>query len=169
MEPRRTALIKAIQQAAIILVVACTLALGTNSLRSGGIPLAGDWSADPGFTDNSGQNLVIGLAEASRMYAQDAAIFVDARPESQYNQGHIKGAVCLPWQEADRRFMEVADRLEDQKTIITYCDGKYCELSHELALFLSDMGFKDVRVLVNGWTKWRRAGLPTQKKEQRNG
>jgi len=150
-------------------VIACLLAVCTNILRDSGLPLVGDWSADSRFADNSGQSLVIGLTAASRMYAENKVMFVDARPESQYNQGHIKGAVCLPWHEANRRFMEVADRLEGEKTIICYCDGENCELSHELALFLEDMGFEDVRVLVNGWTKWRRAGLPTQKEDRENG
>lgn len=71
--------------------------------------------------------------------------------------------MSLPWQEADRYFMELADRLDVAETIVTYCDGVSCELSHELALFLKEMGFENVRVLVNGWTVWQQAGLPTAK------
>lgn len=157
-------LIKAIWQTAGIIVLACILAVSVNLLRDSGIPFAGDWSADSRFTDDSGQSLVISLKDASLKYAENKAVFVDARPESQYDQGHIKGAVNLPWQEVDERFMEVADRLEGGKTIICYCDGKYCELSHDLALFLADMGFEDAKVLVDGWTKWRKAGLPAKTK-----
>ena len=164
MKSRKTIRIKAAGQAGAIIVIACLLAVCTNLLRDNGLPLVGDWSADSRFADNSGQSLVIGLTAASRMYADNQAVFVDARPAAQYDQGRIKGAVSLPWQNAHERFMEVAARLEGEKTIICYCDGENCELSHELALFLSDMGFENVRVLVNGWTKWRRAGLPTKTK-----
>ena len=38
-----------------------------------------------------------------------------------------------------------------------------CELSHDLAIFLTDIGFADVRVLVNGWTVWQAAVSPTKK------
>ncbi len=162
-------LTKAIWQAAGIIVLACFLAASVNLLRDSGIPFLGDWSADTRFTDDSGQSLVISLKEASRLYAENKAVFVDARPEYQYDRGRIKGAVSLPWQDADDRFLEVTDRLEGKETIITYCDGENCELSHELALFLSDMGFEDVRVLVNGWAKWRNAGLPTQGEGRDNG
>jgi 3-mercaptopyruvate sulfurtransferase SseA len=62
----------------------------------------------------------------------------------------------------DRYFMESLDRLEAAETLITYCDGESCDLSHELALFLRELGFQDVRVLVNGWTVWREAGLPAE-------
>ncbi|MCF8026313.1 MAG: rhodanese-like domain-containing protein [Desulfobacteraceae bacterium] len=161
---RRSIRIKALRQAGGIILMACLLAVCTNLLRDNGLQLVGDWSADSRFADNSGESLVIDLTAASRMYTEDKAVFVDARPASQYDQGHIKGAVSLPWQDANERFMEVAPQLEGEKTIICYCDGESCELSHELALFLSDMGFKNVRVLVNGWTKWHSAGLPTKTK-----
>ena len=84
------------------------------------------------------------------------------RPESEYAEGHIQGALSIPSQEADDYFMEAADRLSAAKAIITYCDGENCELSHDLALFLKDMGVENVRVLVNGWTVWHEAGLPTE-------
>jgi rhodanese-related sulfurtransferase len=48
----------------------------------------------------------------------DAALFVDARPENQYAQGHIHGALSLPWQDVDRYFVEIADPLEEQKRIV---------------------------------------------------
>lgn len=57
--------------------------------------------------------------------------------------------------------MDMADCLEGSEAIVTYCDGESCDLSHELALFLKEMGFENVRVLVNGWSVWQQAGLPT--------
>jgi len=54
-------------------------------------------------------------------------------------------------------------KLEEKDTLVTYCDGEDCALSHDLAMFLKDLGYGDVRVLVNGWTVWQDAGLPVQK------
>jgi rhodanese-related sulfurtransferase len=120
----------------------------------------GDWSVEARFADAAGDSLVIALDEAAALFEQDAVVFLDARPTDQYEKGHIRGALNLPWQEVDRYFMELAGRLEDSKMIVAYCDGESCDLSHELALFLKEMGFADVRVLVNGWTVWLQAGLP---------
>jgi 3-mercaptopyruvate sulfurtransferase SseA len=64
--------------------------------------------------------------------------------------------------------MEAVDRLETAETLICYCDGENCELSHDLALFLANMGFEDTRVLVNGWTVWKEAGLPAQSRNTNN-
>jgi rhodanese-related sulfurtransferase len=106
--------------------------------------------------------MVVSLDRARELFERDAGLFVDARPPGQYANGHIRGALNVPWQAVDRYFMEAADRLDGADAIVTYCDGESCDLSHELALFLKDMGFEDVRVLVNGWTVWKEAGLPTE-------
>lgn len=152
---------KALWQIPLLIIAAGVIAIGVNLLRPDGIPFVGDGSEQARFSDAAGASLVIGLEEAGRLFRQEAALFVDARPQSQFAQGHIRGALNLPWQEVDRYFMETAERLEGSRTIITYCDGDNCDLSHELALFLKDMGFENVRVLVNGWTVWKQAGLPT--------
>ncbi len=141
---------------------ACAIALGSNALRKDAIPLAADWSVEARFADAAGQDSMIDLEEARVLFERGAAVFVDARPGSQYAEGHIRGALSLPFHEVDDHFMDVADRLEVPKTIVTYCDGEGCELSHELALFLKQIGFENVRVLVNGWTVWQQAGLPTE-------
>lgn len=152
---------QALWQSFALVALACLIAVGVNYWRSDGIPVIGDWSADARFADAAGDSLVIALDQAALLYEQEAALFVDARPQSQFAQGHIRGALSLPWQEVDRFFVETAEQFGGAKTIITYCDGESCELSHDLALFLKDMGFEDVRVLVNGWSVWRQAGLAT--------
>ncbi len=152
---------KVFYQVPSLVLLAALIALGVNQIRSDGIPLVGDWSAEARFVDEAGDSLTISLDEARKRFAAGAALFLDARSPDDYARGHIGGALNLPWQGADRHFMEIADRLSGDKTIITYCDGETCDLSHELALFLKEMGFADVQVLVNGWTVWLQAGLPT--------
>jgi len=56
--------------------------------------------------------------------------------------------------------MGVTEDISPDTPIITYCDGEICELSHNLAIFLRDMGFRNVRILVNGWALWKEEGLP---------
>ncbi|MBF0230992.1 MAG: rhodanese-like domain-containing protein [Desulfamplus sp.] len=151
------------------IILAFILALTINHFRSDSIPIIGDWSVDARFSDSAGASLVISLDEAKVLFEQNHALFLDARPKDEYDEGHIAGALSLPQQEAESYFMEVAIELEasqvdinGSKVIITYCDGDTCELSHELALFLKEMGFNNVKVLVNGWSVWLEAGLPKE-------
>ena len=149
-------------QAAVIVAMALILGIGANAWRTQGIPLQADWSAEARLQDGSGNQMAIGLEAAKTLFLQGRAVFIDARSASDYRSGHIQGAVSLPWQGVDERFVQVAPQLEGGGTLITYCDGETCELSHNLARFLLDMGFEDVRVLINGWRLWKNAGLPRE-------
>ena len=111
-------------QGPALIIMAGLLAIGINHWRGSGIPLVGDWSVETRFSDDSGNSLVIGLDEAARLFDQKTALFLDARSQDQYLSGHIRGALNLPWQEVDRYFMDMADRLEGSEAIVTYCDGE---------------------------------------------
>lgn len=147
-----------------LLILAAAIALGVNCLRTDGIALVGNWSVGARFADAAGESLVVSLEEARHLFEAQGALFLDARPPHQYAEGHIQGALSLPWQEVDQSFGEIAARLEQAPAVITYCDGEGCDLSHELALFLKELGFRNARVLVNGWSVWQQAGLPIQPK-----
>ncbi|RLC04875.1 MAG: rhodanese-like domain-containing protein [Deltaproteobacteria bacterium] len=151
---------QSIWQAPVLAVLAGILTIGANHWRADSIPIVGEWSVETRFSDALGESLVVTLEQASQLFTKGNALFVDARPQNLYAQGHIRGALSIPWQDVDRYFMDAADKLDDSKTIITYCDGESCTLSHELANFLKDMGVENVRLLVNGWTIWQEAGLP---------
>ena len=163
-EPKSKALKQALWQAPTLVVLAVLIGAGVNHWRPDGIALVGDWSVEARFSDAAGASLIIDLEQARQLFEKEDALFLDARPKNEFAQGRIQGALSLPWQGVDRYLIEIADRLETQKTIIAYCDGESCDLSHELALFLKEMGFENVRVLVNGWSVWKQAGLPTDRK-----
>jgi rhodanese-related sulfurtransferase len=126
------------------------------------LALAGDWSPAGRITTATGERMDISLFEAQKLFANDAAVFIDARSAEDYSRGHIHGARSLPRQEMDLKFIDVTKDLDLETPVITYCDGETCELSHDLALFLRDAGFVNTRVLVNGWSLWRLAGMPVE-------
>lgn len=150
------------RQASVILITALMLGMGTNALRPKGLPMGSVESEGPQAGSEAAPRTTIALEEARKLKDQGRAIFVDARSAAEFAAGHIPGAVSLPWQQVDERFMDVANRLENAQEIVTYCDGASCRLSHDLAGFLKEMGFSRVRVLVNGWSLWRQAGFPVE-------
>ncbi len=158
-------LMQSVWQCAAIFTLAIFLGISINQFRNNRLPLFEDWSMEARLMSPSGERLDISLVEAKNLYLKKSAIFIDARPTDDYEKGHIRSARSLPWHEVDQRFMEVTKDISVNTPIITYCDGKTCRLSHDLANFLLDMGFTDVRILVNGWTKWQNAGLPVDKED----
>jgi rhodanese-related sulfurtransferase len=158
-------LMQSVWQCAAIFTLAIFLGFSINQFRNNRLPLFEDWSMEARLMSPSGKRLDISLVEAKNMFFKQAAIMMDARPNDDYEKGHIRNARSLPWEEVDQRFMEVTKDISVDTPIITYCDGETCNLSHHLANFLLDMGFTNVRILVNGWTKWQNADLPIDKED----
>ncbi len=131
-------------------------------VRTDSIPVIADWSTESRQISDSNKSLTIPISQAKELFKNDSAIFLDARDENSFDQGHIKGAKNLPWHAVDEYFMKIAKELPKDGLIITYCDGETCNLSHELSLFLNEMGFSNVKVLVNGWTIWQEMNLPVE-------
>jgi rhodanese-related sulfurtransferase len=156
MKIHKLVILHALWQIPVILLIALSIGLGFNYYRDNPLPLVCSWS------DPKVEGLFISLTEAAFLFQQNKAVFLDARPEMFYNEGHIKGALSLPWNEVDAKCMDVIDRIPLDAIIITYCDGPACNLSDMLAEFMMNMGFEDVHVLVNGWTVWRDNELPIE-------
>ena len=57
------------------------------------------------------------VLEAKAAFDSGAAVFVDVRSQSQYERGHIAGALSIPLDEAEARMAE----LDPNDWIITYC------------------------------------------------
>jgi rhodanese-related sulfurtransferase len=153
-------------QLAAVLLTAAALGLSSNQLRTTRLPLIGNWSPEAQLTMESGESLVVSLTDTEMMYFAHAAIFLDARSPQLYDEGHIEGALnlpwlnYLPWEELDTRIAETLRDFSLETTFVTYCDGEGCSLSKELALAMRERGYTDVRVLVNGWTLWQNKRLP---------
>jgi rhodanese-related sulfurtransferase len=100
------------------------------------------------------------LEEARALWSTGAGFFLDARAPVDYAAGHIAGAINLPVEAFPERYPQVAAFLTPDSPIVAYCNGVECDLSHDLALKLRQLGYKNVRILVNGWNVWSKAGLP---------
>lgn len=159
----RKSLAEAVWQSFFIILLSLAAGLTVNMIRTDAIPVIGDWSAEGRLVTGSGDTLIIPLPDAIRHFNQETAIFIDARDMHEFESGHIKGARNLPWHDVDERFMDVVSDIQPTDRIITYCDGESCNLSHDLALFLLDMGFENVNVLVNGWGLWIENEQPVEK------
>jgi rhodanese-related sulfurtransferase len=105
----------------------------------------------------------VSLAEARKIWDTrlGEVFFLDARAPADYRAGHIAAARNLPWGSFEEQLPVVQPMLTPNTPIIVYCDGEECDLSHQVLKRLKALGYKDVRVLVNGWTLWRQAGYPT--------
>ncbi len=154
--------IRIIQQSCLILALAVFLGLSVNHFRPGSLPLVGDWSPEAQLRLDSGDSLVISLEDAEMRFFTQTAVFLDVRSRDLYEKGHIPGALNLPLEELEERFVEALGHFPPDTNFIAYCDGEGCSLSKDMAFALIERGIGNVWVLVNGWTVWQESGLPVE-------
>jgi rhodanese-related sulfurtransferase len=95
---------------------------------------------------------------ADRANGVNGFVVVDARSAENFEQGHVPGAISLPWRTINAA--TTAD-LPREKVIVTYCDGNGCNGSTNAALKLSELGFK-VKEMIGGIDWWKRDGYSVE-------
>ena len=88
--------------------------------------------------------------------ARREVVVLDVRPREEYLQGHISGAVSVPFSELEEQLRRLRRDLE----IVAYCRGPYCVLAPQAVELLRRHEFR-ARRLEDGMPEWRLAGLPT--------
>jgi len=83
------------------------------------------------------------------------ATVLDVRPEDEFQQGHLPGALNIPLAQLERRLAE----LPPDREIVAYCRGAWCVLSFEAVAALRQRGYR-ARRLEDGFPEWKVAGLP---------
>lgn len=103
------------------------------------------------------------LPSAKRFFDAKAALFLDARDPAEFGEGHIAGAINLPYEEAITDPDRLAAVDSGGKVIITYCGGGTCEVSISLAeALVHQAGKKKVLVFMGGYPEWEQAGYPVE-------
>jgi rhodanese-related sulfurtransferase len=94
-----------------------------------------------------------------RLDAPRNFVLVDVREESEWNAGHIPGAVHLGKGVIERDIEQKVP--ETDKEIVLYCGGGF--RSALAAESLQKMGYTNVISMDGGWRGWKEAGLPVEK------
>ncbi|MBU1169895.1 MAG: rhodanese-like domain-containing protein [Proteobacteria bacterium] len=163
-------LARTLREISQILVLAILFALGVNAMSPRGIALMGQWDVSEGLVRAGAKNEVMThdreitrVQDAYALFQTGSVLFVDARDETLYSEGHIKGAESLPVYDYDAHFENfIARHPRMDQTLITYCSGRECEDSHTLATYLTDDGYTKVVIFIDGYPAWQKEGFPVE-------
>jgi len=103
----------------------------------------------------------------SQEYQRHEIIFIDARNEELFDEGHIPGAHLIDYYNWDEYISPALKALEKARKIVVYCVGGDCEDSRYVASALWDYGYRNIMVYEDGFDHWRSAGLPVETKSYR--
>ncbi|MDX6645685.1 MAG: sulfur-carrier protein adenylyltransferase/sulfurtransferase [Miltoncostaeaceae bacterium] len=90
---------------------------------------------------------------AERIGEPDAPVVIDVRERSEWDEGHIPGAVHVPRGFLESRIGGVAS--PDQEVVLSCASGMRSLLAGRT---LAEMGYTNVQSLAGGFTRWKQSG-----------
>jgi sulfur-carrier protein adenylyltransferase/sulfurtransferase len=97
----------------------------------------------------------VGLREASVLIGGDT-VFLDVREQGEWDLGHVPGAVHVPRGSLESRIEQVIP--DRSSRIVAYCASG--NRSAFAAQTLTDLGYRHVENLIDGFVDWERNGYP---------
>ena len=97
-------------------------------------------------------------------FKQNIIVFIDARDESHYQEGHIPGAYEFDPYHPDKYFAAILPICQAAEQIVVYCDGGDCDDSQTAAILLRDIGIANRKLFVygGGITEWTNNSLSVE-------
>ena len=89
---------------------------------------------------------------------QSNMLFIDARAEQYYEEGHIPKAICND--DIDKLINEIEKQISFDDGFVIYCSDDDCGSSEELANSLQEEGFMNIFLFKGGWKQWVENNLP---------
>ncbi len=98
-------------------------------------------------------------------------VFVDARDETHYREGHIPGAYEFDPYYPEKYFPTALAPCQAAEQIVVYCHGGDCDDSESAALLLRDVGIATNKLFIygGGITDWTTNGWPVEIGERNSG
>ena len=154
---------KPFNQVVFFVVISIFLSFSSNLVRKDSIPLLAkklEITEDIDLDSDESTLLAISLDKAKEFF-ENGVLFIDARDEVYYNEGHIKNAMKNVF------LMELIFNIEEKQTkedpIVVYCGDPGCGDSEDLAYDLQNEGFKKLFVFKGGWLEWSAANYPSDR------
>ena len=101
----------------------------------------------------------ISIDVAERLFS-DSVLFIDARAEEYYHEGHIPNSICND--DFDSLVYQIEDIITYKNGFVVYCSDDDCGSSEDLAYQLQDQGFINIYLFKGGWKQWTKNNLPME-------
>ena len=100
---------------------------------------------------------VLQMDELLKRMKSKNVVLLDVRPETEFNNGHISGAINIPIE----ALASGLKKLPKNKEYVAYCRGPFCVFADEAVHLLTKKGFNAKR-LSEGFPDWKMKGLPVE-------
>lgn len=156
---------RSIHQIYLYITVSIIFSISLNIFRSDSLSFVAEDLLIVESLEELNNDLNQGIIEISLEIAKDLfdkdILFIDARAEEYYLEGHITGAICND--DFDQLINDIDNRIINNDFFVIYCSDDDCGSSEELAYQLFDQGYLNIYLFKGGWKQWTENSLPSSK------
>jgi rhodanese-related sulfurtransferase len=153
-------MMKILYRITLIVLLSLLLGLVVNQLHSSGIPLNLLLSTSPIEKTDAGKIYYISVDSARSLLQNPGTVFIDIRPEDDYQFDHIIGAVNLPLFKLIRESIPTGIASD---SLIIYDEAGNLEQLKLAAGILAKTGVPSVSILINGYLQWVERNYPVER------
>ena len=154
-----------IHQIYIYIIVSIIFSIPLNIFRTDSLSLIAQDLVMVESVEELNNDLNQGIVEISLEIAKDLfekdILFIDARAEEYFLEGHIPDAICND--DFDQLINDIDNRIMNNDFFVVYCSDDDCGSSEELAYQLFDQGYLNIYLFKGGWKQWTENSLPSNK------
>lgn len=115
-----------------------------------------DELAEAFLGDRTGMDTISRDELRERMRGGDVVV-LDVRPEAEFRNGHITGAISIPASQLKARLAEIPADAD----VVAYCRGPYCVMAPDAVRYLTRNGRRAIQ-LDGGFPEWAEEGKPVE-------
>ena len=117
--------------------------------------------SNAGIANNT--STTIDIEKAKELW-DSGVLFVDSRSASNYNSGHIPGAINI---DVGKNFeAEFSNQVSKDQEVVIYCAGIGCTRSSKAINIATSLGYQKLYRFKEGIAGWTFANLPIEKSQQ---
>ncbi|WP_409250716.1 ArsR/SmtB family transcription factor [Bacillus sp. SCS-153A] len=105
-----------------------------------------------GYIEKNEKIKMVQLQDMLKQIQEGEAVLIDVRPDDEYKNQHIPGALSIPIQDLEKQI----SYLPKDKKIIAYCRGSYCAFATQAVETLTSLGYEAYR-MEEGVYEWKQA------------
>jgi len=113
------------------------------------------------YTENQKRGASVSLHEATRIMNQEDGVVLDLRTAKEFAEGHIAGAINVPYSELEARRKEL-NKHKESPLILVCKMGQHSSSANKT---LAEYGFTNVTRMDGGMGEWTSANMPLVKAE----
>ena len=97
----------------------------------------------------------VSLTDVRRSIFESRATVIDARYSTDFERGHLPGAINLPIDVTSANLRTRLRSTSREARLIVYCQSQRCDYGEVIATILAREGFKKISIYKGGWMEWK--------------